>query len=29
MWPWEEMTVFAPTVAGTVSEFPIARCEGA
>lgn len=25
VWPWEEVTVFQPTVAGTESELPIAR----
>ena len=25
VWPWEEMTVFEPTVMGTVSELPVAR----
>lgn len=25
MWPWEEVTVFEPTVTGTVSELPIAH----
>lgn len=25
VWPWEEVTVFQPTVAGTESELPIAH----